>query len=166
MWDSICDNWWDKVEAIEHIPDMHVEKRRQAPDAFWKRKRVNWEREVRTRLAEFKAQKERPGRYTIKEIRGLELQPQVCRSGWEKSMNNAIDERRVVDGRVLFDLQRNSGKLRGKTGHTAKSLRYTRRSGSVKLQQREQDEPSSENTRKGRKTGRQHWPITTNVFFG
>jgi hypothetical protein len=105
MWDSVCDNWWDRVEAIEQIPDVHVEKRRQAFHAFWKRKRENWERQLCTKLAEFKAEKERLWRYTIKEIIGFEIHPQVCLSGWEKSLNNAIDEQRIVDGRKLFDLQ-------------------------------------------------------------
>jgi hypothetical protein len=39
MISSIDDNWWDKVEAIEHIPDLHVEKRRQAFAPFWKEQR-------------------------------------------------------------------------------------------------------------------------------
>jgi hypothetical protein len=30
MWDSVRDNWWDKAEAIAHIPEAHLDKRREA----------------------------------------------------------------------------------------------------------------------------------------
>jgi hypothetical protein len=48
MWHSICDNWWDKVEALQDIRAIHLEKRRQAFQPFYALERSCWEGRSKT----------------------------------------------------------------------------------------------------------------------
>jgi hypothetical protein len=105
MWDSVCDNWWDKVEAIQDFPEIHLEKRLQAFGPYWKQQKEAWTQNLSSRLKAFKEQDERWGPFSHKDLLEKELLPKVMLSGWEQDLNKAIEEKEAEDCRSMVDLQ-------------------------------------------------------------
>jgi hypothetical protein len=95
MWNSICDNWEDRAAAIEHIPELHVEMRRQTFDAYWKQKKDALMLNLSDELKEFKEKNDRLGRFTLSEILAKEMQPRAYLSGWQKDWSRADDQLRL-----------------------------------------------------------------------
>jgi hypothetical protein len=104
MWDSIDSNWWDRVEAIQDIPDIHLDKRREAFQPFWKQQRESWEQNLATQLLDFKKQNERLGRFTISELLAKEMQPKACLATYNKGWSEEVDLRRLEGDKLLADL--------------------------------------------------------------
>jgi hypothetical protein len=71
MWDSIDSDWWDRVEAIEHIPEAHAQRVRDEAPGYWKQQREEWSNEFQKELLVFKRDDERYWMYPLAEIANL-----------------------------------------------------------------------------------------------
>jgi hypothetical protein len=94
MWSSICDNWWYRVEAIQNIPAIHLEKRCQAFQPFYSLERTIWERALAEELFNFKVLDEQYGGLALQKIMIMEQQNMKWLESYEVKRNEEMEKRR------------------------------------------------------------------------
>jgi hypothetical protein len=95
MFESIRSNIDATFEALDHIPALHVEKRRQAFGTFWRQRRQAWEENFLQEVRKFKANHQRLGQFTLTQLSQKEEFPLFCLRNWQMDWSKEADQVRI-----------------------------------------------------------------------